>query len=287
MELWSVWGEPPLARYLHASARHDDKILIFGGMGGDGRLNDLWMLDTRVWNWARMTCSGLPPSPRNGHTLTSLEDGTFIVYGGVDTHGACCDMFRLDTDGFLWTLVESSEEEEGEAGGGGGEWPDDLPAAPPAPLLSADGLPLVTSIMTGGAGGTGTGGGGGGGGSSRLACIPPPRRSGHTATYVNAELWILCGCDDKGTVGGSDAPRGGSGRGKSSSSSSSSSSSMHANPAGREGSTLLLTAFSLSRETWSSKRTEGIPPSPRFSHDTALIGKSLQYSLLRTKLTIS
>lgn len=41
-----VNGTPPVPRHSHTATLVGNRIFIFGGWGGNWRLNDLWMLDT-------------------------------------------------------------------------------------------------------------------------------------------------------------------------------------------------------------------------------------------------
>ncbi len=80
-------GGPPSARARH-SAIFDVtalQMLVFGGNGANGVLNDLWSLGKSGSNaqWTNITPSGTPPSPRKGHSAVyDSTNSRMIVFGG-------------------------------------------------------------------------------------------------------------------------------------------------------------------------------------------------------------
>ena len=84
----------PSARSAHGLADNGTGVILFGGQGASGRLQDTWNWDGA--NWTALTPSTLPPS-RSGHALSydSLRRRT-MLFGGLDASGAGLD------DTWLW-----------------------------------------------------------------------------------------------------------------------------------------------------------------------------------------
>ncbi|MGH7740617.1 MAG: Kelch repeat-containing protein [Candidatus Eiseniibacteriota bacterium] len=80
-------GTPPSARYSH-SAIYDptnDRMVVFGGNGSTGVLNDLWTLSLGSSpTWTQAAPAGTPPSARSGHTAIYDPSGNrMIVFAGA------------------------------------------------------------------------------------------------------------------------------------------------------------------------------------------------------------
>ncbi|MBI5838327.1 MAG: hypothetical protein HZB25_13900 [Candidatus Eisenbacteria bacterium] len=79
-------GTPPDARHMH-SAVYDpvgDRMIVFGGQGVAGSLNDVWTLSlSGSPAWSMLTPVGTPPSARNGQSgVYDPVRGRMIVVGG-------------------------------------------------------------------------------------------------------------------------------------------------------------------------------------------------------------
>ena len=57
----------------------------FGGTDGRHHYNDTWVLDTNTHAWANVSCTGLIPSPREGHAAALVGD-IMYVFGGRGLH---------------------------------------------------------------------------------------------------------------------------------------------------------------------------------------------------------
>ena len=59
-------GEAPCPRSGHSSTSvGDDKLVVFGGMDEEGKfLNDVSVLDTKLFNWSKPKTKGAPLKPR-------------------------------------------------------------------------------------------------------------------------------------------------------------------------------------------------------------------------------
>lgn len=100
---WPMWvpampsGQPPSTRHRHAAAVVADWMIVFGGYGPNGFLNDVHVLDTKWTTWFRLRVSGTPPAPRAGHSVAAVGKLIF-VFGGYGSEGGLFnDVTVLDT----------------------------------------------------------------------------------------------------------------------------------------------------------------------------------------------
>lgn len=115
-------GTPPPARRLHGAVydAQGDRMIIFGGLGGNGLLDDVWQLSLAgTPTWSPLTVSG---SPRARAAFSCAYDGAanrLVVYGGYDG-----DTLRFGAASDVWTLSLGASP----------EWTEITPAsAGPAP----------------------------------------------------------------------------------------------------------------------------------------------------------
>ena len=87
-------SDPPDPREFHAmTAFVDGTVVIFGGnthvTGTYYAFNDVWLLDVTSADadWTKLSGSGDVPTARHGHTLTTLADGTVVMFGGANWDG--------------------------------------------------------------------------------------------------------------------------------------------------------------------------------------------------------
>ena len=57
------------------------RIIVTGGVNGDGLLSSTWMLDLTDLSWERLQDM---PGPRHGHGCTTTPSGELIIAGGYD-----------------------------------------------------------------------------------------------------------------------------------------------------------------------------------------------------------
>jgi hypothetical protein len=110
-----TWDEltptgPPTARITH-SAIYDpvrDRMVVFGGFGASGRLNDTWALSlSGSPAWTKLIPNGTPPSARNLHTAIYDPVGDrMIVFGGIGDAGRLNDVWALSLGASpTWTPI--------------------------------------------------------------------------------------------------------------------------------------------------------------------------------------
>jgi len=98
----------PSSRAGHGAVVIDDqKMVVFGGMSGQGALDDLWVLDSRDWKWRELKSEGPPPASRLDFAMTVVHfDSTNQskrscrsegVMTNDATEGALTDLRRADS----------------------------------------------------------------------------------------------------------------------------------------------------------------------------------------------
>eukprot|EP00899_Mesostigma_viride_P017129 jgi/Mesvir1/25417/Mv14217-RA.1 len=118
---WSsptVSGAPPPPRSYHAMASVGPRVYIFGGCGKEGRLNDLFCLDTSTtpMTWTQLPYSqpeGEVPVARGGSCIVAMEkqgggqgDLVYVVYGFCGKQLG--DVWVYDTSAGKWSQVACS-----------------------------------------------------------------------------------------------------------------------------------------------------------------------------------
>ena len=105
----------PSPRMGHASLLVGRMIVIHGGWDGKANVNnDIWIFNTETFTWAEPKTSGMPPSPRFGHSLNLQQDdgdGRIILFGGstMKPDGVpdyLNDMLELNTESMVWSRVK-------------------------------------------------------------------------------------------------------------------------------------------------------------------------------------
>lgn len=74
-------GEQPEPRWGHTSSQSGTNIIIIGGTGSK-LFNDVYVYDTVRNTWTKPDVRGTAPTPRLGHSTTTLADGKLLVFGG-------------------------------------------------------------------------------------------------------------------------------------------------------------------------------------------------------------
>jgi len=101
-------GGPPPGRDFH-SALYDpvgDRMIVFGGNGSAGPMNDVWELRlSGTPTWAQLPTTGASPSPRLAQqAVYDPAARCMLVFGGYDGHGVTNDLWRLSLDpGPVWS----------------------------------------------------------------------------------------------------------------------------------------------------------------------------------------
>ncbi len=104
-------GTQPEARR-YGSAIYDAvgrQIIVFGGLGTSGFLNDLWSFDLNTQKWSRLEASGAP-SPRFGHNAVYDSVGRqMVVWAGQESGKFYNDTWILDLQSMVWRNVSPAQ----------------------------------------------------------------------------------------------------------------------------------------------------------------------------------
>nr|AML79394.1 putative LOV domain-containing protein [Verbascum sp. BC-2016] len=108
----SVKSSPP-GRWGHTlSCLNGSWLVVFGGCGREGLLNDVFVLnlDAKQPTWKEVS-GGTPPLPRSWHSSCTLEGSKLVVSGGCTDSGVLLsDTFLLDLnmDKPMWKEIPTS-----------------------------------------------------------------------------------------------------------------------------------------------------------------------------------
>lgn len=90
---------PPPARRSHRAWLRGQNMVVSGGYGADGVLNDVWSYDTTANTWQQVSFTGDTPAARFGHTVTPYSDGSVLLLGGTSADGQrLSDLWQLNAD---------------------------------------------------------------------------------------------------------------------------------------------------------------------------------------------
>ena len=97
----------PAPRAHHTAVKAGNKVLVFGGYGGHGKVyNDLWVLDLgdedTPMSWSEPNAKGAAPTPRFDH-VASWYPNNMIVFGGRDNSKLFKGMQIPNLDTMEWS----------------------------------------------------------------------------------------------------------------------------------------------------------------------------------------
>ena len=101
----------PSARAL-GSAIYDpigQRVIIFGGRGASGFLNDLWSFDLTSRTWVEVNAQGTPPAPRRGHNAIYDPVGHQMVVWAGEGSQFHNDTWTLDLTMLQWKNVSPAD----------------------------------------------------------------------------------------------------------------------------------------------------------------------------------
>ena len=103
-------GYPPGPRSDHVAIfdREHDRMIVFGGLGPTGYLNDVWELTfSGAPEWIELTPTGTPPVARGGHcAIWDPVRSRLLVFGGVGGGAYRNDVWALSLSGApAWTQL--------------------------------------------------------------------------------------------------------------------------------------------------------------------------------------
>ncbi|XP_046383157.1 kelch domain-containing protein 2-like isoform X2 [Ischnura elegans] len=98
-------GAMPSPRAAHAADICGSKLYLFGGRLKYNRMNDLHCLDMETMHWSGdlKKCHQANPEGRSWHSLTFVEDGKAVLYGGFNQHNIILkDCWVLEVPSVNW-----------------------------------------------------------------------------------------------------------------------------------------------------------------------------------------
>lgn len=132
----------PVARAEHSAVTQDaDVILMFGGRGDAGLLDDLWSFLPFTAQWVQR--ASFPAGGRSGHVAGFLG-GRMYVLGGTSAAGVQSDVWAYNPQGNAWSALTSDGDVPGPFTGSAGAVGD----------FERTGSPQI--MVTGGVDGAGT-----------------------------------------------------------------------------------------------------------------------------------
>lgn len=66
----------------HKSALFNHSIIFFGGISDYDNTQDAYNFDSLTHTWGKVKQSGEVPKPRDDHSLSQINDKTFLIFGG-------------------------------------------------------------------------------------------------------------------------------------------------------------------------------------------------------------
>ena len=101
---------PPDAREGHSGALTDDnRLIICGGRGSSGLLNDTWSYDTSNNSWTELhNGSGTAPSARQHHKCVYFDNTMYLFGGTIDNNSDTSDqLWKLDLSStpYTWSAI--------------------------------------------------------------------------------------------------------------------------------------------------------------------------------------
>ena len=99
---------PPPARDSHSAVLYNNSdMIIFGGNGSTGKLNDLWNFNFNDKKWNKIITEGPTPSARDGHLSSLIYNKYMVIYAGLDDKDEVVnDIFLFDINNNKWIECE-------------------------------------------------------------------------------------------------------------------------------------------------------------------------------------
>ncbi|MBI2945238.1 MAG: hypothetical protein HYY25_13675 [Candidatus Wallbacteria bacterium] len=114
-DTWPPGTGQPYSRNVHALANTQERVVLFGGIGPAGNLNDTWEWSGTSWNMMQANTASPgtnQPSQRYGHALAFDPDrGVVVLFGGTGTGGPFNDTWEWD--GTKWSLQQANTASPG------------------------------------------------------------------------------------------------------------------------------------------------------------------------------
>ncbi len=97
----------PAGRSDFGHTRIDETLVMFGGIGDYGLLNDMYRFNLRLKEWNLIEVrSNFRPDPRKGSCMAAIE-GMIFIYGGITESGYTDELWKFDLATNSYELLSS------------------------------------------------------------------------------------------------------------------------------------------------------------------------------------
>ena len=92
----------------HTPAIFGHSVVIFGGISDYDNTQDAYEFDSSKNNWTKMKQIGNVPKPRDDHSLSQIDDKSFLIFGGFVVGSRVNECYTCKKNGSTleWNLVE-------------------------------------------------------------------------------------------------------------------------------------------------------------------------------------
>ncbi|KAF2069331.1 hypothetical protein CYY_009352 [Polysphondylium violaceum] len=98
----------PYPRCAHQADSIDEFLYVFGGWNDDNlMLNDIHRFNVETWEWEQITIDNNYITPRNGHSVTTVNK-QLLVFGGGSFSGFLNDVLMFDPILLQWKTIEAT-----------------------------------------------------------------------------------------------------------------------------------------------------------------------------------
>jgi len=100
-------GTPPSARAFHAAVYDAarDRVVVFGGIGPSGHLNDVWALSLEGLVWTQLSLASPPPARQASAAIYDPVADRVVVFGGYDGNTLFDDAWALSLASTAWSKL--------------------------------------------------------------------------------------------------------------------------------------------------------------------------------------
>jgi N-acetylneuraminic acid mutarotase len=87
--------------------------VIFGGINDYDNTLDAFEFDSTKYSWTKLKQTGTVPKPRDDHSLSQINDNSFLIFGGFVQGSRVNECYTCKKNGntLEWTLVEIKSKE--------------------------------------------------------------------------------------------------------------------------------------------------------------------------------
>ncbi|OJJ50914.1 hypothetical protein ASPZODRAFT_148300 [Penicilliopsis zonata CBS 506.65] len=107
-DVWRPTHPLPVPRFRHAATRitlqpGSEQVLLYGGKTSNGDLLDSWILWDKKDGWQEIARVGSKPIARFGQCLTSVDNTSGVLFGGIQADGTIIEDF------WTWSLIKQDD----------------------------------------------------------------------------------------------------------------------------------------------------------------------------------